>query len=323
MTAAARNISGGGHVPVMIDQVVALLQPRDGAIIVDGTFGGGGYSRAFLGAADCRVWAIDRDPDAIARGAAMEEEFGDRLKLVAGRFGDMARLLDIRDVAGVALDLGLSSPQLDDAHRGFSFQHDGPLDMRMSQDGPSAADVVNSMAENELADIIYKYGEERRSRRVAHAIGEARRNRPITRTAELSEIVAHAVPRAKDGLHPATRTFQALRIYVNDEMGELRRGLEAAEALLAAGGRLAVVAFHSLEDRAVKDFLKLRSGRAPRPSRHLPEGANGREATFRLLGGKPIRPETSEISANPRARSARLRAAERTPAPAWPQEIPQ
>jgi len=310
----------GGHVPVMIDQVLAVLEPRDGAIVVDGTFGAGGYSRAFLDAAQCRVWAIDRDPAAVRRGQDLAQAYGDRLTIVEGCFGDMADLLGLDEVDGVALDLGLSSPQIDDPARGFSFQHDGPLDMRMTPEGPSAADMVNTLPEDELADIIYRYGEERRSRAVARAIVAARRVAPITRTGALSTIVAGAVPRAKDGLHPATRTFQALRIYVNDELGELQRGLEAAEAMLVAGGRLAVVAFHSLEDRAVKNFLRDRGGRAPRPSRHHPVAPDTPAATFRLLGGKAVRPGADEIAANPRARSARLRAAERTTAPAWPGE---
>jgi 16S rRNA (cytosine1402-N4)-methyltransferase len=311
----------GGHVPVLIDRVLAILAPRDGAILIDGTFGTGGYSRAMLDAAQCRVWAIDRDPDAVRRGADLAPDYPGRFTIVEGCFGDMAELLGLENVDGVALDLGVSSPQIDDPARGFSFQHDGPLDMRMSTDGPSAADIVNSMPEGELADIIYQYGEERRSRAVARAIAAARREAPITRTGALATIVAGAVPRAKDGLHPATRTFQALRIYVNDEIGELRRGLEAAEAMLAAGGRLAVVAFHSLEDRTVKDFLRSRSGRAPRPSRHHPAAdADTPAATFRLLGGKALRPDADEIATNPRARSARLRAAERTAAPAWPHE---
>jgi len=318
MTPSALHTSGG-HVPVMIDRVLAILAPRDGAILVDGTFGAGGYSRAFLDAARCRVWAIDRDPEAVRRGATLARDYPDRFALVEGRFGDMADLLGLREVDGIALDLGVSSPQIDDPARGFSFQQDGPLDMRMTPPGPSAADVVNARSEAELADIIFRYGEERHSRAVARAIVAARRDAPITRTGALAAIVAGAVPRSGDGLHPATRTFQALRIYVNDEIGELQRGLEAAEVMLAAGGRLAVVAFHSLEDRTVKNFLRSRSGRAPRPSRHRPAaGAESPAPTFRLLGGKALRPDADEVAANPRARSARLRAAERTAAPAWP-----
>jgi 16S rRNA (cytosine1402-N4)-methyltransferase len=320
MPASTHN---GGHVPVMLEQVVEILRPRDGAIIVDGTFGGGGYSRAFLEAADCRVWAIDRDPEALRRGEALRRRYADRLTLVQGRFGDMDRLVEVSDVDGVALDLGVSSHQIDDPARGFSFQHDGPLDMRMTQEGPTAADIVNRSTESDLADTIHRLGEERRARRVARAIVEARRAGPITRTAQLADIISAVVPRSRDGIHPATRTFQALRIWVNDEIGELRRGLEAAERLLAAGGRIVVVAFHSLEDRAVKEFLRDRSGRAPHPSRHQPElSSDGHPPTFKLLDGKARRPDIAEIEANPRARSARLRAAERTSASAWPREVP-
>jgi len=322
MTAA--TVRTGGHVPVMLDQVLEILRPRDGAIIVDGTFGDGGYTEAFLDAADCRVWAIDRDPDAIRRGRALQQRHPGRLTLVEGCFGDMEQLVEAADVDVVAFDLGVSSPQIDDPERGFSFQHDGPLDMRMAPTGPTAADSVNGAEESELADAIFRFGEERRARRVAHAIVEARRVGPITRTAQLADIVCSAVRRARDGIHPATRTFQALRIRVNDEMGELRRGLEAAETLLAPGGRLAVVAFHSLEDRAVKTFLRDRSGRTPRPSRHQPDTAIAMaDATFKVLDGKALRPDDAEIRANPRARSARLRAAERTTAPPRPREAGQ
>lgn len=311
------------HVPVLRDEVVTALHTRAGAAIVDGTFGAGGYTRALLAAADCTVWAIDRDPDAVARGRAAEAEFGGRLRVLSGRFGDMDHLLaeaGVTQVDGVTLDVGVSSMQIDDPARGFSFLRDGPLDMRMEQSGPSAADVVNELAEAELADLIYRLGEERHSRRVARAIVAVRQEKPFERTGELAEVVRRVVPRSKDGIDPATRTFQALRIHVNDELGELRRGLAAAERLLAPGGRLAVVTFHSLEDRAVKDFLKERSGGAPQPSRHAPAAAPARPASFRLLGRKPVEPSAAEMAANPRARSAKLRAAERTPAAAWPAE---
>ncbi len=324
MMAATELQMDAGHIPVLLDQVVDLLRPHDGAVMIDGTFGDGGYSRGLLDAAKCRVWAIDRDPEAVARGVELSRQYAGRFTIVEGRFGDMDRLLDLDSVNGIALDLGVSSPQLDDPERGFSFQTDGPLDMRMTPRGPSAADIVNHELEPELADIIYQFGEERHSRRVARAIVEARRREPIARTSTLADIVAGAVPRSRDGLHPATRTFQALRIYVNDEIGELHRGLEAAEAMLAPGGRLVVVAFHSLEDRAVKNFLRNRSGRSPQPSRHLPmSSADSRPPTFRLLDSKALRPDDAEVAANPRARSARLRAAERTDAPAWPREARQ
>lgn len=311
------------HVPVLLKEVLAVLAPRDGGIYVDGTFGGGGYARAVLDAADCSVWGIDRDPDAVARGAELARHFPGRLTVVGGRYGDMARILKAAGlglVDGVALDLGVSSQQIDDAERGFSFREDGPLDMRMEREGPSAADAVNSLSEKALADIIYEYGEERASRRVARAIVEARRHAPIARTGQLAAIVRRVVPKSRDGIDPATRTFQALRIHVNQEMAELDRGLAAAEAVLKAGGRLAVVSFHSLEDRRVKTFLRFRSEARPRASRHLPEVADEAvpAATFRLLGRRVQVPNEAEIAANPRARSARLRAAERTSAPAAP-----
>jgi len=302
---------------VLLDAVIEVLRPRDGGIYVDATFGGGGYSRALLDAAACTVWGIDRDPEAVARGADLARRSGGRLSVIEGRFGDMERLLGARGVDGVAFDLGVSSPQIDTPERGFSFRADGPLDMRMGQTGESAADLVNRAGERELAAIIHELGEERRARRVARAIVAARRERPIARTGELAAIVRAVVPASADGIDPATRTFQALRMAVNDELGEIDRGLIAAERLLVAGGRLAVVAFHSLEDRRVKRFLIERSGRAPRSSRHLPDTAPPPAPTFRVLFQRPRRPGDDELRRNPRARSARLRAAMRNDAPAW------
>jgi len=308
-------MSAARHIPVMAREVVDALQPRDGARYVDGTFGAGGYTTRLLDGADCRVIAIDRDPDAIAAGRALADRYAPRLQLIEGRFGDMADLLSaegVEDVDGVALDLGVSSMQFDQADRGFSFRASGPLDMRMERSGPSAADLVNDADEAELADIIWRYGEERRSRRVARAIVESRRAKRIETTGELAEIVRRAVGvQGKDEIDPATRTFQALRIAVNDELGELERGLAAAEQVLAPGGRMAVVSFHSLEDRAVKEFVRARAGRTPAPSRHAPPRATERIATLRDLTRKPVLPSAEEVAANPRARSARLRVAEK------------
>jgi 16S rRNA (cytosine1402-N4)-methyltransferase len=310
------------HVPVMLDEVLAALAPKDGGIYIDGTFGAGGYSRAILAAADCTVWAIDRDPDAIAGAQALAQDFPGRLHAVQGRFGDMRELLSERGLShadGIAFDFGVSSMQIDQPERGFSFRFDGPLDMRMGRDGPTAADLVNEMEESDLGDLICRYGEERRARQIARAIVAARRTAPITRTLALAEIVRRASgPRAHDGIDPATRTFQALRIAVNDELGEIRRGLVSAEALLQAAGRLAVVSFHSLEDREVKRFLRERAGRTPQGSRHLPEAPAPTHApSFRTLSPELVKPGKAETDRNPRARSARLRAAERTAAPAW------
>jgi len=308
-------MSADRHIPVMAREVVDALQPRDGGRYLDGTFGAGGYTAAMLDRADCQVIAIDRDPDAIAAGRALAQRYAPRLRLIEGRFGDMADLLSaegVEDVDGVALDLGVSSMQFDQADRGFSFRASGPLDMRMEKSGASAADLVNEADETELADVIWRYGEERRSRRVARAIVEARRTKRIDTTGELAEIVRRAVgPQGRDESDPATRTFQALRIAVNDELGELERGLAAAEQVLAPGGRLAVVSFHSLEDRAVKEFVRARAGRTPGPSRHAPPRAGEQDATLRDLTRKPMVPSDVEIAANPRARSARLRVAEK------------
>jgi len=303
------------HTPVLLSEVIAALAPRDGAVYLDSTFGGGGYSDALLNTAQCTVVALDRDPSAVREGEALARRYPGRLSVIEGRFSEMERLLEPRGVtrlAGVAFDLGVSSPQIDDAARGFSFRSDGPLDMRMGSSGRTAADLVNTASEADLAAIIRDYGEERFARRIARAIIAAR---PLTRTGELAALIRCVVPEA-GGIDSATRSFQALRIAVNDELNELDRGLAAAERLLEPGGRLAVVAFHSLEDRQVKNFLRLRSGGAPKASRHLP-GTRQAAASFRLINRKPITPSAAEIARNPRARSARLRAAERTAAPAW------
>lgn len=312
------------HIPVLVDAVVAALSPRSGGVYVDGTFGAGGYARALLDAAPCTVWGIDRDPDAIDAGERLTRRYGGRLRLIQGRFGEMDRLLAERQVErvdGVTLDLGVSSMQLDQPDRGFSFRTDGPLDMRMERSGNDAEVLVNETEEGELADILYQYGEERSARRVARAIVRARGRQRLTRTSELADVVRDAIPggRSPHGIDAATRTFQALRIKVNDELGELHRGLSAAERILAARGRLAVVSFHSLEDRAVKEFLRARSGGAPGVSRHQPPVQPVRKPSFGLLSKRPVLPTKGEIARNPRARSARMRGAERNDAPAWPE----
>jgi len=307
----------GSHVPVMLDEVMAALAPRDGAIYVDGTFGGGSYTAALLARADCTVYGIDRDAAAIARGRTLAERYAPRLTLIHGRFSEMESLLGARGVStanGIAFDLGVSSSQLDQPERGFSFREDGPLDMRMDETrGETAADLVNTLSESELADILWRYGEEKRARQIARALIAAR---PITRTAELTAVVESVLGKGRGRIHPATRTFQALRIAVNDELTEIERGLEAAERMLPPEGRLAVVAFHSLEDRIVKQFLADRAGRAGRGSRHAPERPEPVPPTFELLGDQPQIPRPEEIDSNPRARSARLRAAGRTGVPA-------
>jgi 16S rRNA (cytosine1402-N4)-methyltransferase len=311
------------HIPVLLNEVIAALAPRAGGIYVDGTFGAGGYSAAILDAAPCTVFGIDRDPDAIAGGEPLRRKYDGRLDLIAGRFGEVDALLAARGVEqvdGVALDLGVSSMQLDRGERGFSFRAQGPLDMRMEKAGPSAADLVATASESELAEIISEFGEERHAKRVAKAIVRARTGDSIATTGALAEIVRGALPSSRDAHDPATRTFQALRIAVNDELGELDRGLSAAERVLAPGGRLAVVAFHSLEDRRVKNFLRARSGHTPKASRHLPEAKAARAPSFEVPQRRPVGPGTAEIAANPRARSARLRSAIRTAAPAWPRD---
>jgi 16S rRNA (cytosine1402-N4)-methyltransferase len=313
--------SSPDHLPVLLDAVLAALMPVDGAVYVDGTFGAGGYSAALLAAAQCRVVGIDRDPAAVRGGAALAARHPGRLQIIEGRFGDIERLVGAvmpGPVAGVALDLGVSSMQLDGPERGFSFRLDGPLDMRMGDAGTNAADLVGDLSEDSLADLIRSLGEERFARRVARAIVAARQRGPIRRTGELAQIVRSAIPTREPGLDPATRTFQALRIAVNDELGELDRGLAGAERVLMPGGRLAVVAFHSLEDARVKKFLRQRSGGAAAASRHAPPSPAAPPPSFRLLTRRAVRPSADEIARNPRARSARLRAAERTAAPPWP-----
>jgi 16S rRNA (cytosine1402-N4)-methyltransferase len=305
------SVTVAPHIPVLLDEVIAALAISPGETHVDGTFGAGGYTRAMLDAG-ARVIAFDRDPDAIAAGRAETRE---GLILVEDRFSRMADHIDM-PVDGVTLDIGVSSMQLDQADRGFSFQADGPLDMRMEQAGESAADFVNNADEDDIADVIYRYGDEPKSRRIARAIVAAR---PLTRTGELARVVRRATGyRDGDKKDPATRTFQAIRIHINHEMEELEGGLEAAERILKPGGRLAVVTFHSLEDRIVKRFLRDRSGSAPSGSRHAPitVGA-GPSPSFDGVG-KPVRAGEAETARNPRARSATLRVARRTASSPWP-----
>jgi 16S rRNA (cytosine1402-N4)-methyltransferase len=304
----------GGHIPVLIDEVVEWLAPRAGGRYVDATFGAGGYTRAILKMAGAHVVGLDRDQSAIARGADLVQEAGGRLELVEERFGDLQTIVADASVDGVVFDLGVSSMQLDEAERGFSFRRDGRLDMRMGRDGPSAADIVARASERDLAAIIGILGEERHARAVARALVKARGEHAIVTTRALADIVARVVHARDTAIHPATRTFQALRIFVNEELSELARGLAAAEHVLKPAGRLVVVSFHSLEDRIVKNFLNERS-RAPAFSRHQPE-MTAPPPSFRLLTRKPETPGETEIAANPRARSAKLRAAERTDAPA-------
>lgn len=311
------------HIPVLLSEVLATLRPGDGDHIIDGTFGAGGYTRAILEAAQCSVLALDRDPTAIAAGGALVDRFSPRLKLIESAFGLLDEVAEREGFApadGVVLDIGVSSMQLDEAERGFSFQADGPLDMRMSLSGPSAADIVNTYDEADIADILYELGEEHRSRAVARAIVKRRSLEPFARTLDLADVVSRALGgrRHDQKIHPATRTFQALRIFVNDELGELKRALNAAERVLKPGGRLVVVTFHSLEDRIVKRFFTERSGGGPKGSRHLPEVSNQfYEPSFQIVNRRPLTSEKGELDVNPRARSARLRAAVRTEAPAW------
>ncbi len=316
MAAAARQSADAPHIPVLLDPLLRAVAPVRG-VWLDGTFGAGGYARGLLGAGADLVIGVDRDPSVFAMAASWAADYGDRLRLVQGTFGE----LDLHaggPLDGVVLDLGVSSMQLDQAERGFSFQKDGPLDMRMGGDGPCAADIVNAATETALADILFHYGEERASRRIARAIIAARAEAPITRTLHLAGIVSSCLPRPKPGqAHPATRSFQALRIAVNDEYGELARGLEASERALRAGGKLAVVTFHSVEDRMVKRFLQLRSGGAGQGSRHAPAQTED-PPRFTVPTRKAVTADTAELDVNPRARSAKLRVAVRTDVPAGP-----
>ncbi len=305
------------HIPVLIDDVIHALAITPGAELVDGTFGAGGYSAAFL-AAGAKVYAFDRDPLVSTQAAVLAGRYGDTFRFHPARFSDMQYTLAVEaivSVDAVVLDIGISSMQIDDAARGFSFQKDGPLDMRMAQDGESAADFLNAADEDVIADIIYRYGEEHASRRIARAIVRAR---PIHTTAELAAIVRGCMGyRGGKGKDPATRTFQAIRIYINRELEELERGLDAAERLLRPGGRLVVVTFHSLEDRIVKRFFKQRSGGEGSISRHMPEVTNDGPAPSFLKPDKAVRASAAELDRNPRARSATLRSATRSSAPAW------
>jgi len=306
------------HIPVLLAPILAKCAPVKG-VWLDGTFGYGGYSRGLLDAGASRVIGIDQDPDVIARSADLPAE----IELIRGRFGELDTLTDV-PLDGVVLDIGVSSMQIDEGARGFSFMRDGPLDMRMSQSGPSAADVVNRADEELIANILFQFGEERKSRRIARAIAAARRVEEITSTLRLAEIISKCLPRPKPNQpHPATRSFQALRIAVNDELGELARGLVAAEAALKPGGLLVVVSFHSLEDRMVKRFMQIRSGNAPRANRYAPE-SEADTPRFEKVTRKAIEASEAECAANPRARSARLRIARRLEAPAAktdPQDI--
>lgn len=309
------------HVPVLLSEMLEALAPHNGESFLDGTFGAGGYSSAILNASDCKLWAIDRDPAAIARADTLLRDFPGRFAILMGRFGDLDSLMSeagVDGLDGIVLDIGVSSPQIDNPERGFSFRFDGPLDMRMGDTGPTAADIVNDWDAQDLSRLIWTLGEEKRARQVARAIVDARTEAPITRTGQLAEIVRRVVRKAKDGIDPATRTFQALRIEVNDELGELDRALNAAERLLRPAGRLVVVAFHSLEDKRVKAFMTERSG-GTGLSRHLPgPSMDEHRPTFTVPKRGAVKAGETETRANPRARSARMRVAVRTDAPAWP-----
>jgi 16S rRNA (cytosine1402-N4)-methyltransferase len=308
-------MSGFAHIPVLRDAAIALLSPRENGVYLDGTFGGGGYARTILDAASCTLWAIDRDPDAIARGAALAASYPGRLHILEGR---ISAILDILGSAGVGsldgavFDLGVSSFQIDDPARGFSFRQDGPLDMRMQKSGVTAATLVNTLPEAELADLLYELGEEKASRRIARAIIARRQAQKFATTADLAGVIRSVVRPDKSGIDPATRSFQALRIAVNEELADIEAALTQAAGMLAPGGRLVVVSFHSLEDRIVKKFFAQASGHAPGASRHDPASMfDTAKPKFKLLTGRPVSASAEELRANPRARSAKLRAMER------------
>ena len=304
------------HVSVLLGEVVGALASGPGDRVIDGTFGAGGYTRAIL-ATGASVIAFDRDPT-VQRFAAEFSAADGRFRLIQDRFSQITTYLEEASVDGVTLDLGVSSMQLDEAERGFSFMRDGPLDMRMGADGPTAADLVNTLDHTELARILYVYGEEHASRRIASFLIKRREERPFTRTLDLAHVIERALGGRKGAkVHPATRSFQGLRIAVNAELEELEAGLVAAERVLKPGGRLAVVTFHSLEDRIVKNYLAERAGRTPGGSRHLPQAPAGAPSSFQLIANKAIAPSEAELAVNPRARSSKLRAAIRTVAPIW------
>lgn len=314
-------VAGGParHIPVLLEEAVSALAPRAGGVYLDGTFGAGGYTRAVLACEGARVIALDRDPTAIANGEPLARTFGERLVLRQARFGELdeaARAAGFDALDGVVLDIGVSSMQIDEAGRGFSFRFDGPLDMRMEMRGRSAADIVNEADEEEIADIIFHFGEDRLARRIARAIVHDRRSAPFTTTEQLASLIARINPPRFGQIHPATRAFQGLRIAVNDELGELARALAAAERILKPGGALAVVTFHSLEDRMVKQFFAERSGRGRARSRLLPGEPAQAAPTFDCPAPQPVDPSDAEVARNPRARSARLRFGRRTQAPA-------
>jgi 16S rRNA (cytosine1402-N4)-methyltransferase len=308
-------MSGFSHVPVLREEAINFLNPQAGKTYFDGTFGGGGYAQAILDAAACTLWAVDRDPAAVARGAALAQKYPGRLHVLEGRIGEICDLLAAEGVTlldGAVFDLGVSSYQIDDAARGFSFRQDGPLDMRMGTGEKTAATLVNTVSESELADMLFQLGEEKASRGIAAAIVARRTAQKFETTADLAGVIRSVVRPDKSGIDPATRSFQALRIAVNDELADIEAALEQATSLLAPGGRLVVVSFHSLEDRIVKRFFANASGRAPGVSRHDPAGLAAPVAPkFRLLTGSPVVPSVAETRANPRARSAKLRAMER------------
>ncbi|MBJ26914.1 MAG: 16S rRNA (cytosine(1402)-N(4))-methyltransferase [Rhodospirillaceae bacterium] len=313
------NYNASEHIPVMLPEVLTSLALRDGGTYFDGTFGNGGYSRAILKSAKCKTICIDADPDALENGKDLLIEYPEQIKLVNSNFAEMesiAKSIGENFIDGITLDLGVSSAQLKDAKRGFSFMRDGPLDMRMGQTSKTAADIINQASEEELRLIIHKYGEEKQAKRIARAICLKRKNKPISSTLQLANLIKSSIGQPRNSIDSATRTFQALRIVVNDEIEQLRKGLISAERILKSGGRLVVVSFHSLEDREVKKFFNSRSGNEPTQNRHIPDTAIKKpQPSLRLLFKGAQSPSEAEIKNNPRARSARLRAAERTETP--------